>query len=90
MQSIFTQIPTEIEIMNFDKIFTTIKEIYLIYFTNEINEIDIVEGSKKSLLNFSTDFEILPFIINETQCHTYFEISINYELPYFYIICTFI
>ena len=83
VMSLKSFVPNENQIMIMDKIVYTIFEIYKKYFTYEFsNNPKLIVKSSKNLIDFSKDFEILPFIMNETQIITYYKLVIYYEQPY--------
>ena len=60
-------------------------KIYKVYFQNELTKNVIINkelmllNSSENLLQFATDFEISPYIINKTNLNTYFNILIKYQ-----------
>ncbi len=75
--------PNEKQIMIMNNIFFTIKEIYHAFFCNEFSDDpNIIIKSSKNLIDFSKDFDILPYIMNEMQIMTYYKLVIHYEQPY--------
>ena len=58
------------------EIFSTLKEIYIKYFSNELNEKNIITSQKslQNLIIFSKDFEIIPFLITQSQLGSYYNL----------------
>ena len=67
-------------------LYDSFKKIYKVYFQNEltynvmINKELILLSSSENLLQFATDFEIVPYIINKTNLNTYYNILIKYQV----------
>lgn len=85
VKTIETIITTEIEsdvaaLLN--SLYYTFKSLYEFYFQNEINprcEFDKLQQlSLKDAITFCKDFEILPFLVNESQFVTYFNFVLKY------------
>jgi len=75
--------PNENQIMIIKDILYTINIIYEKYFYCEYSkDTNIILKSSKNLIEFSKDFEILPYILSETQIMTYYKLVIHYEQPY--------
>ena len=88
--------PTKSQILVIENVSGTVIEIYKMYFDCEIKVEKLArkeligqrmiksthENSLKSLLLFAKEFEVLPYIVNETQVVTYFNLVINQELYY--------
>ena len=66
-------------------LYESFKKIYKIYFPNELTRNVIVDkellllSSSENLLQFSKDFEIMPYIINKTNLNIYFNFLIKYQ-----------
>ena len=59
-----------------EQINSTINEIYERYFNDGTKDENYVnENSLRSLIEFSRDFEIIPYIVTESQMSTYFFLS---------------
>ena len=83
VMSLITMIPNENQILIIRKILFTISEVYEKYFQYEFsNNRKMIIKSSKNLIEFSKDFEIIPFIMKETQIITYYKLVINYEQSY--------
>ena len=67
-------------------LYDSFKKIYKVYFPNEltrsinVNTELIILTSSENLLQFSKDFEIVPYIINKTNLNIYFNFLIKYQL----------
>ena len=80
IESLLSYQPDEKHIIIINKILFTLNEIYIKYFNYEIeNNIELAKKSIKNLLLFSREFEILPYILNETQIITYYNLVIKYQ-----------
>ena len=58
-------------------IFPTIKEIYIKYFPNELvekNNVSLSQKSLNNLINFAKDYEIIPFLITQSQLGSYYNL----------------
>ena len=85
IMSLISIVPNKNQILIINKIIFTIIEIYEKYFQYEFNNNPkIIKKSLKNLIDFSKDFEIIPFIMKETQIITYYKIAINYEQSYYF------
>ena len=83
IMSLINVSPNENQIMIMNDILFTIYEIYKKYFFYEYsNNPKIIIKSSKNLIDFSKDFDILPYIMNEMQIMTYYKLVIHYEQPY--------
>ena len=81
IESLLSYQPDEKHLIVINKILFTLNEIYIKYFNFEMeNNINLAKKSIKNLIFFSREFEILPFILNETQIVIYYNLAINYEL----------
>ena len=80
----YNYIDTDIMILN--DVIRGFEEIYKHYFHYEINNYNnlnrIIEGSLISLLQFSKDFEIVPYSINYNQLVIYYNITITRKIEY--------
>ena len=85
VKTIETIITTEIDsdvaaLLN--SLYYTFKSLYEFYFQNEINpriEFDKLQQlSLKDAITFCKDFEIMPFLVNESQFVTYFNFVLKY------------
>ena len=58
------------------EIFSTLKEIYIKYFSNELNEKNLISSQKslQNLIIFAKDFEIIPFLITQSQLGSYYNL----------------
>ncbi len=80
--------PNENILILMQEIIFTIEEIYAKYFQYELEENkELANKSVINLINFSRDFEILPYVINETQTITYYNLSITYQNLYKFRFC---
>ena len=80
IESLLSYQPDEKHIIIINKIIFTLNEIYIKYFNYEIeNNIELARKSIKNLIFFCREFEILPYILNETQIVTYYNLVINYQ-----------
>ena len=80
IESLLSYQPDEKHIIIINKILFTLNEIYIKYFNYEIeNNIELAKKSIKNLILFSREFEILPYILNETQIITYYNLVIKYQ-----------
>lgn len=78
IETLLSYVPDEKQIYIINRLLFTITEIYIKYFIFELEEsTDLARKSVKNLISFSRDFEVLPYIINETQLVTYYHLSIN-------------
>ena len=83
IMSLISVAPNENQIIIIKDILYTIYQIYVKYFYCEFsNDTKMIFESSKNLIEFSKDFEILPYILNETQIVTYYKLVIHYEQPY--------
>ena len=81
--SLISFLPNSNQILIMNNIALTLYEIYEKYFQYEFsNNPKIIKKSSKNLVEFSQDFEILPYIMNETQIVTYYKLATNYEQSY--------
>ena len=79
IESLLTYQPDEKHVLIINKIFFTLNEIYIKYFNYEIeNNIELAKKSIKNLIFFCREFEILPYILNETQVIIYYNLVKNY------------
>ena len=86
IMSLISIVPNENQILIINKIISSISEIYEKYFQYEFsNNPKMIIKSSKNLIEFSRDFEIIPFIMKETQIITYYKLVINYEQSYNFI-----
>ena len=58
------------------EIFPTLKEIYIKYFSNELKEKNLISSQKslQNLIIFAKDFEIIPFLITQSQLGSYYNL----------------
>lgn len=78
IETLLSYIPNDKQIFIINKIIFTLNEIYIKYFVYELeSSTDLARKSVVNLIAFARDFEILPFIISETQLVTYYHLSIN-------------
>lgn len=69
-----------------NSLYQPIKGLYEIYFSNEIkkggviNSEQIQQQSLKNLIALCKDFEIFPYLLNETQLVTYFNFILKFSL----------
>lgn len=75
IEAIITYIPDEKQKIILSKISQTLKEIYIKYFEFELGKNKtLAKKSLNNLIDFARDFEIYPYIINQTQLVTYYNI----------------
>ena len=83
--SLVSYSPKDNQILIINNILLTINEIYEKYFVYEFStNPKFIKKSSKNLLEFCHDFEILSYIMNETEIITYYKLVINYEQPYIF------
>ena len=86
IMSLISVSPNDIQILILNDIFFTINKIYEVYFVNEFSDNPkTIMKSSKNLIEFSRDFQILPYIMNETQIMTYYKLTTHYEQPYKFV-----
>ena len=63
-------------------IYTTLKNLYLFYFSEELNKIIKTEKlqiiSQKKLIEFAKDFNIIPYSMTESNFITYYNLTLKY------------
>lgn len=75
IEAIITYIPDEKQKIILSKISQTLKEIYIKYFEFELGKSKtLAKKSLSNLIDFARDFEIYPYIINQAQLVTYYNI----------------
>ena len=83
IENLISYQPNENILILIQEIVFTIEEIYAKYFQYELEKnIELANKSVINLINFCRDFEILPYVINETQIITYYNLSIDYKNLY--------
>ncbi len=76
MKKLFDYTPNKSQFYIIEQINSTINEIYERYFNDGTKDENYVnENSLRSLIEFSRDFEIIPYIVTESQMSTYFFLS---------------
>ena len=68
-------------------LYDSFKKLYKVYFKNEtnkninisVNQEMIMTSSSDSLLQFSKDFEIVPYIISKSNLNTYYNFLLKYQ-----------
>ena len=76
MKKLFDYTPNKSQLYIIEQINSTINEIYERYFNDGTKDENYVnENSLRSLIEFSRDFEIIPYIVTESQMSTYFFLS---------------
>ena len=76
MKKLFNYSPNKSQLYIIEQINSTINEIYERYFNDGTKDENYVnENSLRSLIEFSRDFEIIPYIVTESQMSTYFFLS---------------
>lgn len=81
--SLLNIIPDDAQILILNSLLYTLNEIYEKYFIYNIeyypsnNNYSFENGNLNSLFNFCRDFEILPFILTETQVVTYYNLVVD-------------
>ena len=89
INSIKKIIETEIEMHALKlliSMYSQLKKIYLCYFKYEINKRYSIEtkmlNSMENFIAFGKDFEIMPYLINEKNLVTYFNLLLRYQKNY--------
>ena len=81
--SLVSYAPNDNQILIINNIIFTINKVYENYFVYEFSDNPkIIKKSSKNLVEFCRDYEILSYIMKETEIITYYKLVINYEQAY--------
>ena len=81
MKNLISYMPDNEQTIVINEICFTLNEIYIKYFEYESSYNDaLIKKSSLNLISFMRDFEIMPYILNETRVMNYYDISIG-EFP---------